>query len=114
MIKTYHSGTLTDGSSLLEALGIEPEKRTVISVVGAGGKTTLIKRMAEEFRNRKIPVIVTTTTHMMAENNPWLLLEPSLETAKSILEREGTVWLGQPDQNGKMKAPPREDRKSVV
>jgi probable selenium-dependent hydroxylase accessory protein YqeC len=33
-------------------------------VVGAGGKTTLVYRMATEARARGLSVLVTTTTHM--------------------------------------------------
>lgn len=108
MLKRYNMGNLIDHHFLLDMLGIDLGKRPIISVVGAGGKTTSIKRMAAEFRNSHIPVVVTTTTHMMAEEFPWFLLEPSIEKTKSILEREGMVWLGLPDIHGKMKAPPRE------
>lgn len=37
---------------------------TVVSIVGAGGKTTLMFRLAEEYRNRGKRVLVTTSTRM--------------------------------------------------
>ena len=41
------------------------KKRTgIVSVVGAGGKTTVIRRLREECLAEKIPHIVSTTTHM--------------------------------------------------
>lgn len=46
----------------MEALGIEA--RDVVAVAGAGGKTTLVYRLAEEARRCGLRVLVTTTTHM--------------------------------------------------
>lgn len=105
MVKTYLAGILKEQPSLLHALGIEDWKSPVVSVVGAGGKTTLIRQAAEEYRRKGIPVIVTTTTHMMAEDHPWFLLNPSLGHMKEVLAREGMVWVGCPDKAGKMKSP---------
>ena len=42
-------------------------KNKKIAVVGAGGKTTLIHRLAEEYRRKGDSVLVTTTTHMLVE-----------------------------------------------
>lgn len=39
----------------------------IICVVGSGGKTTLIKELAEQYRNENKTVFVTTTTHMFIE-----------------------------------------------
>ena len=36
----------------------------IIAVVGSGGKTTLIKKLAEQYRAQGKKVFVTTTTHM--------------------------------------------------
>lgn len=105
MVKNYEKGLLTEQDSLSEALHIN-SKNPVISVTGAGGKTTLIKAMAEEYRKRKIPVIVTTSTHMLAEDRPWFLTEPSEEKAVQILKAEGMVWAGLPAGHGKIKALP--------
>ena len=44
-------------------------KNKKIAVVGAGGKTTLIHRLAEEYRRKGASVLVTTTTHMLVESN---------------------------------------------
>lgn len=49
-------------SSIINELGIG--QRGIISFVGAGGKTTLIFRIAEELANRNCRVLVTTTTKM--------------------------------------------------
>lgn len=42
-------------------------KGGVISVIGAGGKTTCIRRLAETCRRLGYRVLVTTTTHMLDE-----------------------------------------------
>lgn len=44
-------------------------KNKKIAVVGAGGKTTLIHRLAEEYRRKGASVLVTTTTHMLVESD---------------------------------------------
>ena len=49
--------------SLAEALGIEA--REVISLVGAGGKTTLMFRLAKELSLRGKKVVTTTTTKIL-------------------------------------------------
>ena len=36
----------------------------VISIVGAGGKTTLVHKLAREYHRRGKGVLVTTTTHI--------------------------------------------------
>ncbi len=54
--------------SLTEALGIKA--REVISIVGAGGKTTLMFRLARELSLKGEKVVTTTTTK---------ILEPALE-----------------------------------
>ena len=48
-------------------LGIVPERHHVISLVGAGGKTTLIFTLAKELKEAGFRVAVTTTTHMQEE-----------------------------------------------
>src|SRR3954465_1226074 len=48
--------------ALLQALA--PDMPAVVSVVGAGGKTTLVYRLAHEGHAEGRRVLVTTTTHM--------------------------------------------------
>ncbi|XCP85285.1 selenium cofactor biosynthesis protein YqeC [Roseburia hominis] len=50
--------------SLADKLRIRLEQHRIISVVGAGGKTTLIFELARELQERGASVAVTTTTHM--------------------------------------------------
>jgi xanthine dehydrogenase accessory factor len=41
----------------------------IIAVVGSGGKTTLIKKLASRYRSAGKTVFVTTTTHMFIEED---------------------------------------------
>ncbi len=62
------------------------------AVVGSGGKTTLIKKMAEEFVYQGKKVFVTTSTHMKIEENTLLT-----DDAQMIIEKlcaEGFVMAG--------------------
>lgn len=52
----------------LELLQIDYKKYPVIAVVGGGGKTSLIYRLADELLDRGKKVIITTTTHMAGES----------------------------------------------
>ncbi len=44
----------------------------IIAVVGSGGKTTLIKKLAARYRREGKTVLVTTTTHMFIEDDTLL------------------------------------------
>ena len=62
-------------NSLREALGIHPKE--IISLVGAGGKTTLMLALARELANNKGLVITTTTTNILppsSSESPFLLV----------------------------------------
>jgi probable selenium-dependent hydroxylase accessory protein YqeC len=73
---------------LLRALGLE--RGGVVSVAGAGGKTTLIYRLAREARLAGLRVLVTSTTHMgplpAAARGP-LLLEAEQRDSGACLGR---------------------------
>ena len=49
---------------LVQALRVRP--REVVSLVGAGGKTTIMLRLADELAARGQRVVITTTTHLYA------------------------------------------------
>ena len=66
-------------------------KPFVISVVGAGGKTSLIRHLAYEAMERGERVLVTTTTHMFA---PQAFGAYSVRAARERLEREHLAVLG--------------------
>lgn len=106
---------------ILTALGLR--RGHVVAVAGAGGKTTLVYRLAQEARERGMTVLVTTTTHMgtlpeavtgpvfvEADGDP----EPALRRA---LDREGrATLLGRRVREDKLEgvAPERVDALAAV
>ena len=71
------------------------EQKSVIAVVGAGGKTSLILYMAKWLREKNRPVIITTTTHMYEPEGRYYR-EGQLEEIKKALEEDGIAWVGEP------------------
>ena len=69
--------------------------------VGAGGKTTLIHRQAEQYRGAGKTVFVTTSTHMFIE--PDTLLTDDPEEIIRQLHRTGYAMAGIPE-GGKIRA----------
>lgn len=87
---------------------LEPERETprvqrpVISAVGAGGKTTILHLLAEEYVRAGIPVLVTTTTHILKEGRPFFLTGYSEAKIRNVLERYGQAWIGDSAPEGKL------------
>lgn len=67
----------------------------IISVVGSGGKTTLIKKLAAQYRSEGKTVLVTTTTHMFIEENT--LLTDDADAIIGVLQETGYAMAGIPD-----------------
>lgn len=95
---------------MLKSTGRWPEK-PVISLVGAGGKTTCAYLLAEELAGEGKKVLVTTTTHM---EHPNFLgrngaIDQSPEEIAAALERSPIVTAGTSGPGGmKMRALPEE------
>lgn len=105
MIRLYENEKLKKKESLLEALRLKNVAHPVIMLTGAGGKTAAIARLAKEYQFQHIPVIITTTTHMMDEKTAWMLTEPSMDKAAELLRTQGRVLAGTPCAGGKIKMP---------
>ena len=91
------------GERILELFPQFMGGRHVVSVTGAGGKTSLIWRLAEELREIGKRVIVTTTTHMAWEDGrDWVeartengrLAGETLEQIGGLLARKRCVFTG--------------------
>ena len=67
----------------------------IISVVGSGGKTTLIKKLAGQYRGEGKTVLVTTTTHMFIEEDTLLTDDP--EVIVQALKDKGFAMAGIPE-----------------
>jgi molybdenum cofactor cytidylyltransferase len=85
--------------SLLEALGLGP--RGVVSVVGAGGKSTLVRRLVSEARAAGIPTLLSATTRLGATAAEGLRVSVDGPAAddelRAALARDGAVaWAGPP------------------
>lgn len=65
---------------------------TVRAIVGSGGKTTLLKAMAAEYRTMGKSVLVTTTTHMFIEEDTLITDDPG-EIIR-MLEETGYAMAG--------------------
>lgn len=114
MIWNYREGTLYSTETLLEILKEAGPRNTghcqgtrrrspVISVVGAGGKTTVLHRLAEESVSGGKKVVVTTSTHIVDEEAEYFLSDPSVEQIRKCLEQFRQVWAGMPAPGGKLK-----------
>ena len=90
MVFIYKNNELCERMSLSEALSVNT---SVISVVGAGGKTTLLHRLEDECVRKKQHVIITTTTKIMHENKPYFLEDTSIGKIKDTLGKFGRVWI---------------------
>lgn len=108
MLYIYKKNALFDVDSLRQAAGILDADHPVVSVTGAGGKTSSIRRLTGEYIRSGQKVIVMTTTHLMAEEEPWFLLEPSEEKMRELLETYSQVWVGTPAENRRMGPVPDE------
>lgn len=116
MITEIKDGRLIPCHSLLEILqpaaggGREPR----IAAVGAGGKTSLLKALAEEYRMLGRKPVVTTTTHILKENSPAFIENPVMEELTEILEREGWVITGGKADKGRAGILPEDILQSVL
>mgnify|MGYP002508676461 CR=1 FL=1 len=67
----------------------------IICVVGSGGKTTLIKKLAQQYRSEGKRVFVTTSTHMFIEKDA--VLTDDAEAIIRVLRQQGYVMARIPE-----------------
>lgn len=82
-----------------QMFGLKPG---VVSVIGSGGKTTLLSTLARELPG---PVILCTTTHIFPFSEYPLISVEDAGALKAALTRSRVVCLGQPGKDGKLTAP---------
>lgn len=88
---------IDSGFGLVDALSVG--KGDVVSLVGAGGKTTVLYALSMELRRRGLSVVATSTTHMQmprtaATAPPLVVVDEEdnwLATVKTRLARYGSV-----------------------
>lgn len=85
---------------LAEALDVRPG---VTSVVGSGGKTSLIAALARELPGT---VVLTTTTHILPFTGVPLVISADADDARAALAESRVVCVGsQAEKNGKLVTP---------
>lgn len=84
-----------------DALCIRPG---VTAIIGGGGKTTLMERLAQELSARA-RVIVCTTTHILPEKTMPCLVLPSARAISGALAQSACVCVGSVAENGKFGPP---------
>lgn len=105
MIRRYTRKGCEECRSLSEALMLSNSKKEVVSVVGAGGKTTTVLRLHREYRARGKKHILTTTTHMLIpeECRDAYCQNPDVNVCNEILEQNGFLFLGKQVSDVKVK-----------
>ena len=73
----------------------------IVAVVGSGGKTTYIREQAARYLAQGKKVLVTTTTHMYAEEDT-LFTNDAVEIC-ACLQTKGYCMAGQPAEDGSAK-----------
>ena len=110
MIYIYSGKRLHEADSLTQALKLEKENLpgTVSGYIDSRcrWKTTTLHRLADEYVCVGVPVLVTTTTHIMKEDREWFLSGFSEEKIKEQLQKAGQVWVGEPAPGGKLEGFP--------
>ncbi len=95
-VSYYLKDRWTESGSLWQALALETRRRQrpyVISFTGAGGKTSLIRRLAWEGRERGLKVLVATTTHMYRPAR-YGVLAGDRDQVRRMLEQESLAVAG--------------------
>ena len=85
--------------ALAEPLGVGPG---VTSVVGSGGKTSLLAALARELPGT---VVLTTTTHILPFAGVPLLVSPSADEVAAALATSRVVCVGSYGEKNKLVAP---------
>ena len=93
---------LSKGERAADALIIP---RGITSIVGGGGKTTLLLRLARELSDAGARVIVTTSTHIFPPEGVATRTQATMRDAKAALDQDRLVCLGSPAESGKLSAP---------
>ncbi len=88
------------GVTLAAALGVRPG---VTSVIGSGGKTSLLAALARELSGT---VVLATTTHILPFEGMPLLVSPTASDVRAALSESRVICVGSRDEkNGKLVMP---------
>lgn len=102
-IYSYNKGFLKEYKNLIDALNINFDKDKIITVVGAGGKTSTIYKLSEEISNLDKKVIVTTTTHMKFDKDFIVVKkEEDLNLVKESLMKNNVIKIAKKESEYKV------------
>ena len=79
---------------LWEQLNLDMDRHRVITLVGGGGKTSLMYALAHQARAQGRTVIVTTSTHIMPHPGIFLTDSPDPATLAACVKEHGIITLG--------------------
>ena len=123
MISYFRDDRLCEADSFLSVVKPDDTECPMIAAVGAGGKTSTLRRLAEEYALMGKKAIVFTTTHMREETTPWSCVAEEeewiskgnelLERVKECLEQYGKAWIGTKAKKGKMSSVPETILKEI-
>lgn len=77
----------------------------ITSVVGSGGKTTLLRELARELVGAGRTVVLATTTHILPFDDVETVLGTDAATVGRALARSGAACAASPAEEGKLAAP---------
>lgn len=97
------------GRGLLAALGLEKQVPGIISLVGGGGKTTVMYELAGELGRMGKRVIVTTSTHIRRPGEYQTAIGERAEDLKHVVWDSCILAVGREAEDGKLKGMPPEE-----
>ena len=104
-VYSYKHNNIVKEKSLINALDRDLNKDNVITVVGAGGKTSTIFELGNELSNLNKKTIITTTTHMKLDKDFLLIDEDfNIENLKKILQKNNLIKIGKKESDYKVKS----------
>ena len=95
-IYSYKKGSISYEKNLIQALDIDLEKDKIITLVGAGGKTSTIFELGKEFSNLNKKTIITTTTLIEKDSD--------IKRIKNILKKFSLIKVGKKESEYKVKS----------
>ncbi len=97
----YEDNKINEKKYLYESLGININKKNIVSFVVGGGKTTSMYTLANELSNLGKKVLVTTTTHMHMPKD-YINFKGDLNEIKERFKDSNLITVGIKDKNEKI------------